>query len=131
MTFDRRVRKDAFYFYKANWNTSESFVHLADSRVEERFSRVQTVRVFSNGSDVELFVNGASQGLRSNDGLGRFEWKEVTLRPGENLVEAVDPLSGARDRSVWVVVDRPVLPGIESAGGPEVTSSSIAFSRRP
>ena len=130
VTFDRRVRKDAFYFYKANWNASESFVHLADSRVEERFSQVQTVRVFSNASDVELFVNGVSQGLRSNDGLGRFQWTRVTLRPGENLLEAVDPLSGARDSSVWVVGSRIQLPGIESAGGPEVTSSSGARLQR-
>lgn len=121
VTFDRRVRKDAFYFYKANWNRSEPFVHLADGRREQRSEQIQTIRAFSNGNDVELLVNGVSQGLRSNDGLGRFEWSEVQLRVGENRITVVDPLSGMRDEAIWVVAASPLLlPGIEQAEGPAV-----------
>ncbi len=117
VTFDRRVCKDAFYFYKANWNRTEPFVHLVDARHEVRSSTKQTLRVFSNQSDVELFVNGRSLGLRSNDGLGRFVWKDAVLKTGENTVEAVDPLTGQRDRAVITIRgDRLSLPA-SSVGG--------------
>lgn len=110
ITFDRRVCKDAFYFYKANWNKTDPFVRIVDSRYEERSSTHQTLRVFSNQSDVELFVNGRSLGLRSNDGLGRFVWKNATLHPGENTVEAIDPMTGQRDRTVITIRERLSLP---------------------
>lgn len=110
VTFDRSVRKDAFYFYKANWNVTEAFVHIADKGYEVRSEERQTVRVFSNQSDVELFVNGVSLGLRANDGLGRFVWEKVALRRGENRVEAVDPMTGQRDGAVIVIEPRLSLP---------------------
>lgn len=123
VTFDRSVRKDAFYFYKANWNADDPFVHIADKRHEVRSEPRQTVRVFSNRSDVELFVNGVSQGLRTNDGLGRFVWEEVMLRWGENTVEAVDPMTGRRDKTVIVVREGVVLPEPSLPGaGPRGTS---------
>lgn len=100
VTFDRRVCKDAFYFYKANWNRTVPFVYLTGKRFELRYDDRQTLRVFSNQADVELFVNGVSLGLRTNDGWGRFVWEDVALKRGENVIEAVDPLSGSRDRTV-------------------------------
>lgn len=116
VTFGRSVRKDAFYFYKANWNVTEPFVHIAEKRREVRGGAVQTLRVFSNQNDVELFVNGVSLGLRTNDGLGRFVWENAALRLGENTVEAVDPMTGQRDRAVitvrpQVTLPEPALPG--------------------
>lgn len=32
VTFDRKYRKDAFYFYKANWNKAEPMVYIAQKR---------------------------------------------------------------------------------------------------
>ena len=32
VTFDRKYKKDAFYFYKANWNKTDPMVHLAEKR---------------------------------------------------------------------------------------------------
>lgn len=110
VTFDRSVRKDAFYFYKANWNLIEVFVHIVGKRYDLRSERKQTLRVFSNQKEVELFVNGVSQGMRTNDGLGRFEWKDLQLKWGANTVEAVDPVSGARDKTEITVRKQLVLP---------------------
>lgn len=117
VTFDRSVRKDAFYFYKANWNTAEAFVHIADKRREVWNGPRGTLRVFSNQKDVELFVNGVSQGLRTNDGLGRFVWEKAPLRQGENTVEAVDPMTGARDRATILVREQVSLPEPSLPGG--------------
>lgn len=39
VTFDRKVRKDAFYFYKANWNKQEPMIYLAENAVGSAISR--------------------------------------------------------------------------------------------
>ena len=36
VTFDRKYKKDAFYFYKANWNKTDPMVHLAEKRCDTR-----------------------------------------------------------------------------------------------
>ena len=48
VTFDRKYRKDAFYFYKANWNPDEPFVYIAERRWDRRVKRTQTLKVYSN-----------------------------------------------------------------------------------
>ena len=49
-------RKDAFYFYKANW-TSTPTLHLNDARYTQRPTRLVTVKAYSNLDSVQLFVN--------------------------------------------------------------------------
>lgn len=97
VTFDRRVGKDAFYFYKANWNTTDQFVYIAERRWQNRPQKVQTIKVFSNCPNVELFVNGVSFGLQSNDGFGTFVWKSVPMTEGNNTVEAYSNSAFAPD----------------------------------
>ena len=126
VTYDRKIRKDAFYFYKANWNRTEPFVHIVDKRHEVRNRPIQTIRVFSNQRDVELFVNGQSQGLHTNDSLGRFVWEKVQLRPGENTIEAVEPMHQTRDRAVIVIREELLLPSSSLSGG---TSRSTSTTR--
>lgn len=129
VTFDRSVRKDAFYFYKANWNVTEPFVYITERRREMRTNPKQTVRVFSNQNDVELFVNGISQGLRTNDGMGRFVWPDLTLREGDNTVEAVDLMSGQRDKATIVIRPQLPLPAAELPGGAPVATGTATRSR--
>ena len=57
VTFDRRVKKDAFYLYKAAWS-SEPFVHLCGKRYVNREQAETTVKVYSNQSSVTLLVDG-------------------------------------------------------------------------
>lgn len=119
VTFDRAVRKDAFYFYKANWNHNDPFVYITQRRWQERSSPRQTITVFSNQSDVELIVNGASLGQQPNSGMGSFVWKNITLRSGDNTIEAVDRLSGKSDKTTITILPRPVL--IDSQYGANAT----------
>jgi len=86
VTFDRVHRKDAFYFYKANWNTHDPFVHIADRRWNIRHEAVQNIKVFTNIDEAELFVNGISQG-RLVPHHGTAAWEDVELRNGVNLIE--------------------------------------------
>ncbi len=84
VTADRKVRKDAFYFYKALWNTDDPFVYVSERRWIERPSTTQSITVFSNLEEVELFVNGISAGIRRD----RFVWDNLTFRRGTNIIEA-------------------------------------------
>ena len=89
VTFDRRTRKDAFYFYKANWNKDEPLLYLAERRTTHRTRPVQTFMAFTNQPEAELFVNGVSCGHAKTDSLGTVRWNGVRLRPGQNEIRVV------------------------------------------
>ena len=89
VTFDRKVRKDAFYFYKANWNSEEPMLYLTGKRNTVRTQRLQTITAFTNQAGAELFVNGKSYGKTTPDSYAILEWKNVELQPGENEIKVV------------------------------------------
>lgn len=89
VTFDRKVRKDAFYFYKANWNREEPMLYLTGKRNTVRTQRLQTITAFTNQAGAELFVNGKSYGKTTPDSYAILEWKNVELEPGENEIKVV------------------------------------------
>ena len=89
VTFDRKVRKDAFYFYKANWNREEPMLYLTGKRNTVRTQRLQIITAFTNLSGAELFVNGKSYGKAIPDSYAILEWKNVELEPGENEIKVV------------------------------------------
>ncbi|GHT06096.1 beta-galactosidase [Bacteroidia bacterium] len=86
VSFDRHLRKDAFYFYKANWNTADAFVYIAERRATNRSIPEQQIKVYSNQAEVELFVNGRSLGKKRGD-YGTFIY-DVTLISGKNTIVA-------------------------------------------
>ncbi|MGO8766555.1 MAG: glycoside hydrolase family 2 protein [Limisphaerales bacterium] len=87
VTADRQIKKDAFYFYQANW-TADPVLHITSRRFTNRTNAVTDVKVYSNAGTVEVFVNGQSQGSRANDGNSVFIWQNVQLSPGTNHIEA-------------------------------------------
>jgi beta-galactosidase len=106
VTYDRQVRKDAFYWYKANWTTNP-MVYITGHTVANRTTNEITAKVYANCNSVELFLNGASQGVATSTNC-IFTWP-VTLSAGTNNVRAV----GSRDNvqvSDSLVWSAPVLP---------------------
>lgn len=91
VTFDRRTKKDAFWLYKANWNTAEPFLYIASKRHAVRKHAVQDITVYSNLPAAEVFVNGVSLGIR-NARNGVMRWDSVQLSSGSNRV-AVCPVT--------------------------------------
>jgi beta-galactosidase len=104
VTYDRQTRKDAFYFYKANWS-DEPVLYLTDRRFTERTNAATGVKIYSNAARVELRLNGVSQGARGDSTNGVFLWPNVTLQPGENKVEARAERAGQslHDECVWTL----------------------------
>jgi beta-galactosidase len=93
VTADRKIKKDAFYFYKANW-TDAPMIYITDRRFIDRTNAVTNVKIYSNAQTAELFVNGISKGTRPNDGNSVFIWPKVHLSPGENKIEARAEING-------------------------------------
>ena len=86
VTFDRKIKKDAFYFYKANWN-KERMLHLAGKRCVNHRAEKANFMVFTNCGKAELFVNGKSQGVMNADAYATIEWKGITLKEGTNIIK--------------------------------------------
>ena len=86
VTFDRKTKKDAFYFYKANWNP-ERMIHIAGKRCVTAKSQKYALQVFTNCGQAELFVNGKSLGKQKADSYAIIEWKDVPLQTGTNTIK--------------------------------------------
>ena len=84
VTFDRKLKKDAFYLYKAAWNKTEPFVHLCGNRYVDRAEDVTEIKVYSNQSEVSLYVDGRL--LASQTGKTVFKF-QVPIT-GEHSIEA-------------------------------------------
>ena len=82
VTFDRKVKKDSFYLYKAWWS-GEAFVHLCGSRYVNRTDEVTLVKVYSNQKEVELYQNGKL--IDKKSGQRVFEFK-VRLEKHNEIV---------------------------------------------
>jgi beta-galactosidase len=93
VTYDRKTKKDAFYFYKANW-TTKPFVYITSRRFNRRTKTLNDVKVYSNTASVELDVNGVSLGSQTGTN-GVFVWPGVRLATGANTVEAIGTSDGS------------------------------------
>ncbi len=103
MTYDRQIRKDAFYFYKANWSTTPT-VYVTGRRYVDRAYSVTDVKVYSNASSTELLVNGASLGVRAACHQSVCVWTNVPLAPASTVVAKGQFSSGAvADTVAWTV----------------------------
>lgn len=84
VTIDRRLKKDAFYLYKAAWNQKEPFVHLCGKRYADRAEEMTEVKVYSNQPEVTLFVDGNEVETKAGKTIFTFP---VALQ-GEYTIEA-------------------------------------------
>lgn len=86
VSHDRGVRKDSFYFYKAQWSR-EKFVHITGKRFAKRPSMTTQIKVYTNCSHVCMEINGQQLETKHPE-EGIAVWTDVLLREGENLITA-------------------------------------------
>ena len=71
VTFDRRIRKDAYYLYKAYWS-KEPFVHLCGRRWLHRIGNETEITVCTNQPKVSLYINDRLIGAKTGEHVFRF-----------------------------------------------------------
>lgn len=101
VTFDRKVKKDSFYLYKAYWNQKEPFVHICGSRYRDRPEETTEIKVYSNQQKVALYQDG--QLLAEKRGRKIFRFR-VRLKQGVSKIEAVS--GDCRDAAVFRLVSK-------------------------
>jgi len=86
VTYDRKVKKDAFYIYKAYWN-AEPMVWVAGQRFVDRAPDERNITVYTNQANITLFVNG--QAVETKPAVDHcVVFENVPLQDGENTVSA-------------------------------------------
>ncbi len=100
ITFDRKIKKDSFYLYKAYWS-KEKFIHICGKRYVNRCEKTTEVKVYSNLDTVTLFVNGKEFETKNSDKIFKFRI------PLEGEVEIEAKTGEYRDHSVIRRVDKP------------------------
>lgn len=86
VTFDRKIKKDSFFIYKAYWG-SEKFVHLCGSRYRNRPSEKTDIKVYSNCDEITIFVNGSETATKKGSKI--FIFSGIELEKDENQIKAV------------------------------------------
>lgn len=85
VTFDRKYRKNSFYYYKAMWS-KEPFVQIASKKYVNRADENISIKVYSNQPEVTIIVNGKEYTGAVKNGSAIFD--KVALAMGENRVVA-------------------------------------------
>lgn len=100
-TYDRQTRKDAYFWYKANWTTTP-FVYITSRRFVNRTTPTTDIKVYATTGAVHLTVNGVSLGAKTSSNH-IFLWPGVALQTGNNTVQAVSTQGGNtfQDSVTW------------------------------
>ena len=83
VTFDRKLKKDAFYIYKA-YLSKEPFIHLCGRRYVDRTEDTTEIKVYSNQQEITLYVDGTAFDTKVGDKIFIFN---VPIT-GEHTIEA-------------------------------------------
>lgn len=88
ITFDRKTKKDAYYWYKANWS-KDPVLYMTQRRNDRRERRVTSVTVYSNIGMPRVTLNGRDLGTpRRGTTDVHYVFDNVSLDDGENLLRA-------------------------------------------
>ncbi|EFF41837.1 glycoside hydrolase family 2 protein [Mycoplasmopsis alligatoris] len=86
VTFDRKIKKDSYYLYKAFWSFKK-FVYIASRRraIREQ-SENMIVKIYSNLEEVSLFIDGSL--IETKKANKVFEFNVGKLELGVHFIEA-------------------------------------------
>ena len=101
VTFDRQIKKDSFYLYKAHWS-KEPFVHICSKRYRDRTDKDLAIKIYTNQTHVTLYANGEKVGEQSGESR-IFEFQLPLHSQTEIRVEG----GGQTDTASFRKVDAP------------------------
>ncbi|WP_343329106.1 glycoside hydrolase family 2 protein [Polaribacter staleyi] len=105
VTFDREVKKDVFYFYKAQWNQNEPTLYITSRRHVNRTYKLTPIKVYSNCEEVTLTVNGKKVSKIQKPEYHIFSWEDIELQPGKNTIMVSGQWRGKKqsDTCEWIL----------------------------
>lgn len=118
VSFDRKTRKDAFYYYKAQWNP-EPMIFLTGKGYSRRPYPTMEVKAYSNAARASLKLNGVNLGeVACPESI--CTWSGIALRPGPNHAVVSASINGKQvsDSADWT--------GPDSARGIRIEAGDLA-----
>lgn len=103
MTFDRKTKKDSYFWYKANW-TKSPVLHMTQRRNTLRERKETSLTVYSNMGTPKVYLNGRElQGVRQGYTDVHYIFDKVLLDKGKNRLRAVVTWQGKEyvDEMEW------------------------------
>ena len=95
--------KDAFYVFKSYWNKTDPFTYIESHTWTERQGPkglARNISVYSNCSEVELFLNGESLGVKTRDTkafpAAGLNWS-LNFEDGKNALVAVGKTTDGKE----------------------------------
>lgn len=89
VTFDRKTKKDSYFWYKANWS-EDPVLYLTQRRNVDREKKVTSITVYSNIGEPKVFLNGKElSGIHKGYTDVHYIIDNVTLANGKNIVKTV------------------------------------------
>lgn len=85
VTIDRKIKKDAFYMYKATWS-DEKFVYITAKRYPDRVVGTTKIKVYSNLPEVTLKADGYEKTVKADR---IFVFDDVPVKKGDNDVVVI------------------------------------------
>lgn len=86
VTFDRKIKKDAFFAYKAAWS-DEPFVHITSKRFIDRATDFINIKVYSNCDAVTLFVD--NEKFATLNSKHNFIFENIKLSHTQTNIRAI------------------------------------------
>ena len=94
VTFDRKTKKDSYFWYKANWS-EDPVLYLTQRRNVDREKKVTSITVYSNIGEPKVFLNGQElSGIHKGYTDVHYIIDNVTLADGKNIVKTVASKDG-------------------------------------
>ena len=105
VTADRQTKKDAFYLYKALWNSDEPTLYIASRRVRERSAAPQRITVYSSVGKPVLTAGGEQIEMEE---VSRCCYRSAEFTAGPGLTSITASAGGLSD-TIEINVKSPLV----------------------
>lgn len=103
VTFDRKIKKDSYFWYKANWS-EDPVLYLTQRRNWDREKKETSVTIYSNIGTPKVYLNGKElSGIRQGYTPVHYIIDKVTLTTGKNHLKTIVQHNGKtyEDELTW------------------------------
>ncbi|MBE9509387.1 MAG: beta-galactosidase [Bacteroidetes bacterium] len=103
VSYDRKIKKDGFFWYKANWS-DQPVLYISEKRLKERSLKKTSFKIYSNIGEPQFYLNGKR--IKHEKGLNEvmFIANDVKLKKGENKLKVIVVKNGIEftDEAVFI-----------------------------